>query len=170
VIAPIPATLRAGLQGAQIVHPRMLGEPPTPHRGVESNLAAFVLRPRIDSATPSAVQVTGPDARSATVTLAVTPAIGDTQRVVLLLNRFNPSGSPPASPPPESPGGSYSFAAPSRLPLSPPTAGPGATNVIALPIAGVKPGPYLVRVQVDGADSPLTFDGTGKFVGPLVTI
>ncbi len=42
---PIPAALRAGVQGVQVIHRTLLGQPPTPHRGFESNAAAFVLRP-----------------------------------------------------------------------------------------------------------------------------
>jgi Pvc16 N-terminal domain len=170
VIVPIPATLRAGLQGVQVIHPRFMGEPPAPHRGVESNLAAFVLHPRIDSVTASNVQGTGTQPRSADVAVGVTPAVGDNQRVVLLLNQFNPAGSPPGSPPQDARSESYSFVAPSRLPLSPPSLGPGATNTVVIPITGVKGGAYLVRVQVDGADSPLIVDASGQFVSPLVLI
>ena len=31
-------------------------------------------------------------------------------------------------------------------------------------------GDYLVRVQVDGGESPLTIDGTGKYNGPSITV
>jgi hypothetical protein len=45
-----------------------------------------------------------------------------------------------------------------------------------VPVAGVVPGVYVYRVQVDGADSPLTFDDNpaseafGQFDGPSVEI
>jgi hypothetical protein len=170
IITPIPSDLRAGLQGVQVIHRRFLGEPPTLHRGVESNLAAFVLRPRIEAISVSNLQGVGASPRSADVTVKVKPAIGDTQRVVLLLNQFNPAASPPTSPPQELKSESYSFVAPSRLPLSPPSGPLGASETVTIPIKGVKAGPYLVRMQVDGADSPLTIDASGQFVSPQLTI
>ena len=90
IILPIPATLQAGVQGVQVIHRTLMGEPPTPHRGVESNVAAFVLRPRIVEPVDVAnLQIAGNDLRSADINLTVTPAIGDAQRVVLLLNEIN---------------------------------------------------------------------------------
>src|SRR5262249_11325150 len=45
---PLPsAALRAGVQGAQVVHQVNFGTPADPHRGFESNVAAFVLQPRV---------------------------------------------------------------------------------------------------------------------------
>jgi len=44
--------------------------------------------------------------------------------------------------------------------------GPGLHFVLS----GVAPGDYLVRVQVDGAESPLIADGTGLYTGPRVTV
>jgi hypothetical protein len=167
IITAIPAQLRAGLQSVQVVHYRMMGEPP-PHRGFESNLAAFVLRPRIDAVSMSAV--TGPDGSSPAVTVTVAPAVGDTQRAVLLLNELTPVFSPVASPPAGTRSASYTFVAPSRVPLSPPPGPHGESHILTIPITGVKPGTYLVRIQVDGADSPLAVDPTGRFVSPTVTI
>lgn len=184
IIVPIPPDVRAGLQGVQVIHPRFMGEPPAPHRGVESNLAAFVLRPRIDAITVSNPQGVGVDLRSADVTVQFTPArdaigidvrpdgtpVGPLQRYLLLMNAFNPIASPPASPLQPARSESYSFAAPSAIPLSPPSSPVGPTNTTAFGVKGVRAGTYLARLQVDGADSPLTADGSGQFVGPLVTI
>lgn len=170
IIAPIPSELRAGLQGVQVIHPRFMGDPPAPHRGVESNIAAFVLRPRIDAIAVTNVQGAGVNPRSADVTVTMTPPAGNAQRVLLLLNQFNPPMSPPASPLQEARSESYGFVAPSRFPLSPPAVPVDATATITFGIRGVRAGTYLARVQVDGADSPLTIDGAGYFVGPLVTI
>ena len=41
----LPVALHAGVQGLQVVHPRLMGRRRSPHRGVESNLAPFVLHP-----------------------------------------------------------------------------------------------------------------------------
>jgi hypothetical protein len=165
IIAPIPASLRAGVQGVQVIHQTLLGSPPSPHGGVESNLSAFVLRPHIETIGISNLQ--GPPAsRSANVNLNVKPAIGDNQRVEIRLNEFVPVASPPST----MLAASYSFTAPTRIPLSPPTSPPGPSENITIPIRGVKSGSYLLRVQVDGAESPLATNVSGQYVAPMLTI
>jgi len=138
-----------------------------PHRGVESNVAAFVLQPRIDTVGIANVQSSG-SLRSADVNLTVKPAIGETQRVVLFLNQFMPIASPP--PAVDAVPDAYSFIAPTRRPLSPPTSPPGPSENITIPIKGVKAGSYLVRIQVDGAESPLGLNAAGQYVSPLLTL
>jgi hypothetical protein len=44
---PLPAGLLAGVNTVQILHPLDLKTPNEPHRGIESNLAAFILQPAI---------------------------------------------------------------------------------------------------------------------------
>ncbi len=169
IAVPIPASLQAGVQGVQVVHRRLLGVPPTPHRGVESNLAAFILRPRVETITVSNVQGTGSDPRSADVTLSVKPAIGPSQRVVLLLNEFKPASSPPSATEPAAL--AYSFNAAPRLDLqNPPATPPPPSENITIPVVGVRAGTYLVRVQVDGAESPLGSDSTGLYNAPQLSI
>jgi hypothetical protein len=170
LIAPIPSDTRAGLQSVQVVQYRLMGDPPLPHRGVESNLAAFVLRPRIETVSVSNVIAAADGSRSGTVTMTVAPLVGDTQRVQLLLNELTPVSSPIASPPAGTTAAAYTFMAPSRVPLSPVAGPPGASASIAIAFTGVKPSTYLIRVQVDGADSPLNVDAAGRFVSPVVTI
>lgn len=168
IIAPIPDELIAGVQGVQVVHKTLLGSPPVPHRGVESNIAAFVLRPRIENIGISDQLGAGNSLRSANLNLTVEPAIGDTQRVVLVLNQFLPIASPP--PGTEVNLDAYSFVAPIRRVLSPPTSPPGPSENITIPIKGVRAGSYLVRIQVDGAESPLGTNPAGQYVSPLLTI
>lgn len=166
IISSIPAATPAGVTGVQVIHKTLLGSPPVPHRGVESNVAAFVLQPRIDNIGISNPQSSG-SLRSADINLTVKPAIGESQRVVLLLNQFLPVLSPPAvSVVPDA----YSFVAPSRRPLSPPTSPPGPSENITIPIKGVRAGSYLVRIQVDGAESPLGTNAAGQYVSPLLTL
>jgi hypothetical protein len=157
----LPAGLRAGVQGLQVIQPRLMGTPPTQHPGVESNLAAFVLSPRINKNPepdgPPDITVALPN-----VTVKLTPPVAKKQRATLLLNQLN-------SPNPRA----YSFdAAPHNRP-----ADPAETDTLVFPIAGVAAGDYLVRVQVDGADSPLERDPNEsdpnydpKYIGPKVTI
>jgi hypothetical protein len=135
-----------------------MGTPPVPHRGFESNAAAFVLRPTI-TATVSNVQGSGDTPRNADVEVVFDPSVGKSQRVVLLLNEFQPpSDRTPLA---------YTFDAPSR---DEPTA-PDETDTITIPIRGVAPGIYLLRAQVDGAESPLGLDdATGQYDSPQVAL
>jgi len=76
-----------------------------------------------------------------------------------LLNEFQPPSDRPAR--------AYTFSVPPR---TEPT-DPDETTSITVPISGVEPGTYLVRVQVDGAESPLGFDeATGQYDSPRVTL
>ena len=132
--------LRAGVQGAQIVHQVNFGAPTDPHRGFESNVAPFVLRPR----------VTNPTLVGADVRVDVDPPVRAGQRVSLLLNQNVALASPPA----------FSFPAPSP---------PVDVGTIQVTTSGVTPGQYFVRLQVDGAESPLDLDPASLTFGPTVT-
>jgi hypothetical protein len=168
---PVPAeALRAGVVGVQVVHQRLLGTPPMPHRGPESNVMPFVLRPTLVAA---ALENPAPDvdgSRSGELRLTLDPPVGKRQRVVVLLNELV-TASPPA-PVPTRPPRAYSFEAPSRdLP-----AAPDSSAVIVVPIQRVRPDDYLVRVQVDGAESLLTLGALPatpaiqQYVAPAVAI
>ncbi|UCE20161.1 MAG: DUF4255 domain-containing protein [Gemmatimonadota bacterium] len=138
---PLPAdVLRAGVHGVQVVQKMLMGTPPVEHRGVESNVAAFVLHPTITSISASSTEVS----------LQVDPDVGKEQRVVLLLNER--STTEPAA---------YSFVAPTRT---------ADTGSIQIPISGVKSAEYFVRLQVDGAESPIDLDPASSHFGPTVTI
>lgn len=166
IICAIPAELRAGVQGVQVIHRKLMGTPLVPHRGFESNLEAFVLRPTIDPANVVFTAGAGTRPISGTLTVSVDPPVGDEQRVVLLLNQLVPVLSPPV----ETKTDSYSFVLPARTLVSPPAGPPGSSQTIVVPIQGVKAGTYLVRLQVDGAESALATDVNGRFDSPLVNI
>jgi hypothetical protein len=158
-LAAIPAaTLRAGIQGVQVVQVLPLGTPPLPHRAEESNVAAFVLRPRIRRKddlplSPDDALVHVPPPNPATpprITAKLSPVVGKAQRVELLLNRVGEDG--PA----------YRFAAP--LPRT------SDTDELTFDVPGVTPGTYLARVRVDGADSLLETEGGPAYVRPRVVV
>jgi ABC-type transport system substrate-binding protein len=123
-----------------------------PHAGPESNLSVFVLRPSITS-------VAVPDAT--TVRIDVTPPVAATQRVTLLMNGL--AGAPAPA---------YSFDLPSRFVLSslPPGPPPAPVTTLEFRIAGVTPGEYLLRVQVDGAESPLRLGADDRYDAPTAVI
>ena len=77
----LPAgTLRPGVQGVQVVHELLMGSPPVPHRGFESNVAAVVLHPIVADLTTSANNLV----------VRINPIVGSRQRVQLILNELNP--------------------------------------------------------------------------------
>jgi hypothetical protein len=137
----VPVGLLAGVNTVQVVHSLDFGTPHEPHRGFASNVAAFMVAPGITTAFPLTV------ARGATLMLSVTPPVGRSQRVALLV-------------------GDQTVFIPNRPPTDPAT----STN-LNFPIPADFPtGTLLLRVQVDGAESSLTVDASGKFDGPEVTI
>src|SRR5262249_46641714 len=142
ITVPLPLDLQPGLHSVQVVQRVDFGTGLTsdPHRGVESNVAAFVLAPQIVTA-PASV------ARGDTLVLEINPAVASDQRVTLLLG----SGtiSIPARAPDDPPAIELSFPIPDDF-------GTGADQ--------------LLRVQIDGAESPLATDTTGKYDSPKVTI
>jgi hypothetical protein len=154
---PFPAgALRAGVQGVQVLHPTLMGDPETLHRGVESNVAAFVLRPSIKKTGSNYDITVASDKTSITVEFA--HDVGKAQRTALLLNEFDP----PADRAPHA----YRFDGPPNNGITSDTV--EATDTIAFAISDVATGDYLTRVQVDGAESVLEMDG-GKYSKPKVS-
>ncbi len=156
----LPSGLRAGTQGVRVLHDVQLGVPAARHRGVSSNLAAFVLHPGI---APSGggfdIQVTdlsgsGADPRSASVETGVVPAVGVGQQALLeLVDRASSAVR--------------TFASESRA---------GDTARLRFAVAAIPAGDYLVRVRVDGAESPFAIDADpasptfGEPIAPRLTI
>lgn len=159
----LPSDLRAGVQGVQIVQPSRGDASSAPQGVVESNIASFVLRPRITAnvSNEKSKVSNGVTTCSADVTVTFTPPVAVGQRVVLLLNEWQTA--------PGAVGATYRFTAPAwdAIPLP---SGATETATIVFPIAHVLPGAYLVRVQVDGAESTLTLDPEGHYTGPQVRI
>lgn len=160
--APLPAGMRAGIQIVQVIHQRSMGTPPVLHSAVESNVEAFVLRPIITTHAPTGVSdnvVDGVTYRTGKIKIDFNPKVGKAQRVVLFLNELNPPANQPAR--------AYSFKAPPGNGI----VDPGTeTASITIPFKDVVIGSYLVRAQVDGAESLLGVDGSGKYATPSETI
>lgn len=143
VTTTLPATMFAGIHRAQIVHLIGLGTPATPHRGVESNVAPFMLQPSVTG--PGTITertsrvVDGVTLISGTLTIPLSPVVERTQRVLLLLNPTTTAISK-----------AYSFTA------APRPDGPGdplTTPTVPVVFTDVQVGTYYVRAQVDGATS-----------------
>jgi hypothetical protein len=160
-------SLRAGVNALQVIHDLNFGTPGDPHRGFESNVEAFVLRPSVlrDDSGNYRIRThfIRPDinnTKQGIVSVAVRPNVGPRQRVVLLLNGFRAGTGGPHS---------YSFDAAAR---------DADRNRVLFRIRRVSPGGYLVRIQVDGAESPLEIDPNPdptrptfeQYIEPTVTI
>jgi hypothetical protein len=168
---PLPAGINAGITTAQVVLRVPLGDPAIPHRGFESNVAAFVVRPVIAMKDDAGQQVpdidvnttgAGTDPRSGTITARLQPVVGKRQRARLLLSEVRAADDDE-----DRPNRAYTFDAPSRDQPDQPDTSP----VVDFPVSGLIAGTYLARVQIDGADSELTRDpATGVYAGPTVSV
>ena len=147
--------LSAGAQSLQVVHPGPRMHVLGPYRGIESNLATFVLRPTIKSVQVSNVRVLGNGTHSAEVTLEFDLAVRKGQLVVLILNEWS-IDSPVA----------YMFKGSVRR---------EQVMQLTIPVQKVKSGDYLVRAQIDGAESLLNYDRDPEsatfnwYVSPRIT-
>lgn len=150
-VPPFPAdTLRAGVHGVQVVQLASMGTPPEARPAGSSNVAALVLRPTVTAVNAANVTGAGDALRAADIGLTLSPTVGADQRVVLLLNEQT-AASPAAA----------TVIAPRR---------DADAAAITVPVQGVRAGTYWVRVQVDGAESPLDLNPASPTFGPLVTI
>ncbi len=153
-LLPVSA-LRAGIQSLQVLHP------PPPGRSSrywckESNAAPFVLRPRLLTVTQLSESMPEDDLRVGQLQLRINMTIGARQRVVMVLNEWGTEQ--PAS---------YLFDALNRNQDS---------DTVTIPFQDVKPGDYLVRLMVDGAESQLQIDDDADsptyewYIGPKILI
>lgn len=141
---PLPAGLRAGLVPVQVVQP-LVGT-----AAFSSNPVGLLLRPVVSAATVPAANE---------VRVSFQPPVTARQQVALLLNQRQP--------PVGEAGRAFAFPAPAANGIVAPAT---ETGTITFAAPGVVPGTYLVRLQVDGAESVLQVDAGGKFDQPQVVI
>ncbi|ANH80384.1 hypothetical protein A8C56_04765 [Niabella ginsenosidivorans] len=148
----LPEGLKAGLQSLQVIHPVAMGTPPAAHNGVCSKVQAFILSPLVID-NPIATG-TAPEGKfKGSIKVKIKPMVTARQEVQLILN-----GLPPAT-------GAYTFSYVAADKNGPPV------DELTIPVSNVAPGTYLVRVQVDGAESPLETDNSTKtYNSPAITI
>ena len=149
-----PGALRAGMQSLRVRQPLAAGEGLSPHLATESNVAAFVLSPTVDRIEVTNAAANDAGGFSASVTVHVRPPMGAGQEVALLLNQRVPTDA-----------AAYEF-------VAPPVA--ADTPTVTVPVRDLPLGHYLVRVQVDGAESPLAVDTEpgsptfNRYIGPTL--
>jgi hypothetical protein len=135
------AALQAGVQGIQIVHlnaARHPAESSVVRPCTMSNSIPLTLCPVIKSVQVTELDVWDDDHCMATLQLEVSPRIRPGQSVLLSLYEW--SVHSPAT---------YLIEVPPLL---------EECSLIAIPLEAIKPGNYLVRLIVDGAESPLGQD------------
>lgn len=165
IVVAIPADCPAGNQTVQVVQPTLTGIPPVDHNGFSSDLSTFTLCPVIQQITLTSGISTITGLPVDLINLTLNPPVRATQTVLLMLNQLSPAVSPPVAPL------AYSFMAePPYSLLSPPALDPPPSATVSIPYSGVASGTYLVRVQVDGAESQLSQDVNGVFNGPQVIL
>jgi hypothetical protein len=150
ITLPVPSDLSAGVQGVQVLQQLLIGQPTTLHSGIESNVVPFILRPTVTLASAVTDPISTPTLKISNVTLTLTPNISASQRVSIILN--DPAATPATG---------YASAS---------ITAPATSNQVVVPIQNVPTGTYLVRAQVDGAESLLTLNGSDQLTGPTVAI
>jgi hypothetical protein len=161
----VPAQVRAGVTGLRVIHRRSMGEPLQPRLAGLSSAFPVLIQPRLLALGANAVHDVEMDAetelRSGRMTVSVEPPVGNRQQVTLLLNAV-PGGA----------GESFVFEDERRDAEG----APEQTADLDIPFVGVPAGTYLIRVTVDGAETPLIVDETqgspteGQYVEPMVTV
>ncbi|MGP0053783.1 MAG: DUF4255 domain-containing protein [Solirubrobacteraceae bacterium] len=123
----LPGDLQAGTRTLRVQRNTVFGNPAVTHRGFSSNPAAFQLIPTIQ--TPAPVAATA----GATLALSVSPAFGPAQQVTL-------------------------FIGDGAIPIDQRAPGSASTTTLSFPLpAGLATGSFPIRVEIDGAQSALTF-------------
>lgn len=157
LVVALPA-LPAGINTLRVIRQVDVGTPP-PRTAVQSNVGVFVLQPTIrrDPVPPHdyLIALGAPGPGGIRLTATVDPPVEPNQQVAILLSEV--------APPPNQPARALSFTA---EPI-----GPAPSNGVTALVHDVPAGAYLVRVRVDGADSPLDVDAvTHAFAAPQVTL
>jgi hypothetical protein len=136
ITLPVPAAARAvGLHTVRVVHRPWDAAPDDAAKEVESNMASFILHPRLTGVAPA----------GSLLQAAVTPAIRREQRAEVLLDQLGVEQ--PAT---------YLRKC---LELT-----EDATNTLQASLADLAPGTYAVRVRVDGITSRIELDEAGESV------
>jgi hypothetical protein len=150
----LPTGLAAGTQAAQVTQSLMLGTPTLPHQqGFQSDVVPFVLHPEIQQSSPGHYEIlvqhgiVSPPGNAVLVT--VTPTVRAGQRALLELHRTT------------TPAVANLFDAGSIT---------ADTNTLVFDIPALAAGDYLVRIRVDGAESPMDLDVHGTPVAPVIPL
>jgi hypothetical protein len=143
----VPASVPAGVTTLQVRHPVDFGTATEPHRGVESNVIACMVMPRV-SGVPASV------ARNADLTFTVAPAVTAAQKARLIL------GQGGIDLPPRAPGSPALTSLSFRIPADFPT----GTQLLRLRVDGAD---SALEVESDGVQPDVL---KKQYVGPKVNV
>ncbi len=136
----LPADLRAGPNGMQVLHSLRLPDSSETRLFATSEGFTFMLAPRLKAPIPATVQQGGQ------LTIKVDPDVGRRQRVLCIL-------------------GSRAIAR-----QQPPGNAELTDSAVFTISESIPVGSHSLRVSVDGAESELTDDGTGNLTAPELTV
>jgi hypothetical protein len=123
---------------------------------VQSNALPFVLRPRVVEVEVEEIEGRGNEPRNARVGVTVNVTVAPAQQVVLSMNEWSVENPK-----------SYQFESLVHR---------EDTSRLLFSLYDVKPGEYLIRIYIDGAESQLAIDDDPEsptfnwYVGPKVAI
>jgi hypothetical protein len=140
----IPATLEAGIKPVRIVHMLRLGSRPDPYKTFQSNVATFILAPRIINILTPSVHV------NSDLRIEVRPEVSPGQKVEFLLGDYSILAQPISG---NIPVNKLSVKVPADILEQ-----------------GQQQAQFLLRIRVDGAESFLQIDNQNRYVGPTVEV
>ncbi|RCJ29413.1 hypothetical protein A6770_22025 [Nostoc minutum NIES-26] len=149
-------SLRAGVQSLQALRPVPQKIKQEPEQMIGSNVVSFVLCPNVIGIEVAEIEENLDELYRAKVRVELDLTVGKEQKVFLFFNERSASKE-----------AAYIFTADSQSVDS---------NVVMFTVNDVKKGEYLVRVQIDGAESPLEVDTQlesetfEQYVRPVVVI
>lgn len=161
----VPATVRPGATGVVVEHRRSMGAPPVLRPAGHSNVQPLVVHPVIQptaighAVSLSQVTTDTDGTHRGVIHLVVEPPVAARQQVAVLLTALDDDTA------------AFTFPDESRdRPGDPET-----TTTLAVGFDGVPSGDYLVRVRIDGAESPLEVDtapgpNQGRYVAPRIGV
>jgi hypothetical protein len=155
IVVALPPGLPAGVQPVQVIQSLMLGVPPVPHRqGLQSDVATFIMHPTIQkTGSPPVYAMTlqtgvGSPPGNALI-VRTNPIVAKGQRALLEL---------------------LQLAEPTAARLFDAGLVSADTDTLMFQLQDLPAGNYLVRVRIDGAESPLDLDPSGLPVAPSIVL
>ena len=154
----VGAGLRAGPTSLRIVHRKSISQPPEIRNAISSNTGIFMLRPQVTaSISNDSTEIRDSISyRSGQFDLTINPPVLPIQKVKIFLNQV------------AAPYNSYAFNAEDGNDIAPPAT---ESASVSIPFQQIAAGTYLLRVQVNMAESPLSKDiATGIYNGPSIIL
>lgn len=158
---PLPSGICSGINAFQVVKQELISEPEALRNVSVSNPAPFILQPQLQGVVPSidsSSVINSITYQTGSLQVTFAPAATKSQKIALLLNPLDPSASGVRA---------YRLKVPDGNGISDPST---ETGTVTVPFSNIASTTYMVRIEIDGAVSQLTIDGSGQFNGPTVVL